>query len=69
MGYIKGESAIHVARHFLKRERNYPGQRLWARGFVGRDTEVIRRYIRQQDAEDRRIDPLEFRQHDQATES
>jgi putative transposase len=37
-------------RHFLKRERNYAGQRLGARGYfvdtVGRDTEVIRRYIR-----------------------
>ncbi len=43
VGYIKGKSAIHVARHFLKRERNYAGQSFWARGFfvdtVGRDTE------------------------------
>jgi putative transposase len=48
--YIKGKSAIHVARHFLKRERNYAGQHLWARGFyvdtVGRNTELIRKYIR-----------------------
>ena len=44
VGYIKGKSAIHVARHFLRRERNYAGQRIWARGFfvdtVGRDTET-----------------------------
>ena len=64
VGYIKGKSAIHVARHFLKRERNYAGQRLWARGYfvdtVGRDTEAIRRYIQKQDAEDRRIDQLEL---------
>jgi REP element-mobilizing transposase RayT len=33
VGYIKGKSAIHVARHFLRRERNYAGQRIWARGF------------------------------------
>jgi Transposase IS200 like len=43
VGYIKGKSAIHVARHFLRRERDYAGQRIWARGFfvdvVGRDTE------------------------------
>ena len=64
VGYIKGKSAIHVARHFLKRERNFAGQRLWARGFfvdsVGRNTEAIRRYIVEQEAEDRRLDELEF---------
>ena len=64
IGYIKGKSAIHVARHFLKRERNYAGQRLWSRGFfvdtVGRDTEVIRRYIGEQEAEDQRLDQLDL---------
>ena len=64
VGYIKGKSAIHVARHFLKRGRNYAGQRLWARGFfvdsVGRDTEVIKRYIREQEQEDQRLDQLEL---------
>jgi len=53
-----------VAQHFLRRERNYAGQRLWARGFfvdtVGRREEVIRRYIREQKAEDRRLDQLEL---------
>ena len=64
VGYIKGKSAIHVARHFLKRGRNYAGQRLWARGYfvdtVGRNTEAIRKYINSQEAEDRRIDELEL---------
>ena len=64
IGYIKGKSAIHVARHFLKRKRNYAGQRLWARGFfvdtVGHNTEAIRRYINNQEAEDQRLDELEF---------
>jgi len=64
VGYLKGKSAIHVARYFLKRERNYAGQSLWARGYfvdtVGRDTEKIRRYIHEQDAEDRRLDQLEL---------
>ena len=64
IGYIKGKSAIHVARHFLKHERNYGGQHFWARGFfvdtVGRDTEVIRRYIQSQEAEDQRMDQLEI---------
>jgi putative transposase len=64
VGYLKGKSAIHVARHFLKKERNYAGQNLWARGYfvdsVGRNTEVIRRYIQEQEAEDKRMDQLEF---------
>ena len=69
VGYIKGKSAIHVARHFLKRERNYRGQSLWARGYfvdsVGRDTEVIRKYIREQESEDQRLDQLEFPPHNE----
>ncbi len=64
VGYIKGKSAIHVARHILKKERNYAGQHLWARGFlvdtVGRDLEKIRRYIQEQGAEDRRLDQMEL---------
>ena len=64
VGYIKGKSAIHVAWHFLKRERNYAGQRIWARAFfvdtVGRNTETIRKYIAEQEMEDRRLDQLEM---------
>jgi putative transposase len=64
IGYLKGKSAIHVARHFLRRERNYAGQRLWARGYlvdtVGRNEEVIRKYIQEQETEDRRLDQLEL---------
>ena len=64
VGYIKGKSAIHVARHFLRRERNYAGQRIWDRGFfvdtVGRDTETIRKYRAEQEIEDRRLDQLEM---------
>ena len=66
VGYLKGKSAIHIARHFLRRERNYAGQHFWARGFfvdtVGRREDVIRRYIREQEEEDRRLDQLEFPQ-------
>ena len=64
VGYIKGKSAIHIARHFMKRERNYAGQVFWARGYfvdtVGRDTETIRRYIADQEKEDQRLDQLEM---------
>lgn len=62
VGYIKGKSAIHIARTFGERKRNFVGQHFWARGFfvstVGRDEEVIRKYIRHQEAEDRRQDQL-----------
>lgn len=69
IGYLKGKSAIHVARHFLKRERNYAGQRLWARGYfvdtVGRREDVIRGYIQEQEAEDRRLEQLELPSNNQ----
>ena len=57
VGYIKGKSAIHVARHFGERRRSFVGHHFWARGYfvstVGRDEDVIRRYIRNQENEDR----------------
>ena len=62
IGYLKGKSAIHVARYYAERKRNFVGQHFWARGYfvstVGRDEEMIRAYIRHQEHEDRRIDQL-----------
>ena len=62
VGFIKGKSAIHIARVYAGRKRNYVGQNFWARGYfastVGRDEQVIQEYIRHQQAEDRRIDQL-----------
>ena len=62
IGYMKGKSAIHIARTFMGKERNFVGQHFWARGYfvstVGRDEAVIRDYIRNQEAEDRRFDQL-----------
>ena len=50
IGYIKGKSAIHLARVYGERKRNFVGQHFWARGYfvstVGRDEAVIREYIR-----------------------
>ena len=64
IGYIKGKSAIHIARQYNGRARNYVGQHFWARGYfastVGRDEEVIRTYIRHQEQENRRIDQLKL---------
>ena len=62
IGYIKGKSAIHIAREFAGRKRNFVGQSFWARGYfvttVGRDEAVIREYIRRQEQEDRRQEQL-----------
>ena len=63
VGYIKGKSAIHIARTFLGKQRNFTGQSFWARGYfvttVGRDEAMIREYIKNQQAEDKRIDKLQ----------
>ena len=62
VGFIKGKSAIHIARTFMERKRNFVGQHFWARGYfvstVGRDEAVIRKYIRDQEAEDKRVGQL-----------
>ena len=64
VGFIKGKSAIHIARQYSGRRRNYVGQHFWARGYfastVGRDERVIREYIRHQEREDRRIDQMQL---------
>ena len=64
VGYIKGKSAIHIARTFAGRVRNFTGENFWARGYfastVGRDEEVIRNYIRNQEQADLRLDQLKL---------
>ena len=62
IGFIKGKSAIHFARVYGEKKRNFVGQHFWARGYfvstVGRDTEVIRDYIRKQEEEDKRLEQM-----------
>jgi len=64
IGFIKGKSAIHIARMYAGRKRNYVGQSFWARGYfastVGRGEQVIREYIRHQEKEDRRVDQMKL---------
>ena len=59
IGFIKGKSAIHLARVYGERKRNFVGQHFWARGYyvstVGRDETVILDYIRNQEQEDKRL--------------
>ena len=62
IGFMKGKSAIHVARNYAGQKRNFRGHSFWARGYhvstVGRDEETIRAYIRKQEAEDNRLEQL-----------
>ena len=62
IGFIKGKSAIHLARTYGENRRNFVGQSFWARGYfvstVGRDEEVIRNYIRNQEEEDKRLEQM-----------
>jgi putative transposase len=62
VGFIKGKSAIHLARVYGEQKQDYAGQSFWARGYfvstVGRDEATIRDYIRNQEQEDKRIDQL-----------
>ena len=63
VGFIKGKSAIQMARVYGERKRNFVGQQFWARGFfvintVGRDEEAIRAYIRNQEKEDQRLEQM-----------
>jgi putative transposase len=62
VGFIKGKSAIHLARVYRERKQNFVGQHFWARGYfvstVGRDEQTIREYIRNQEQEDQRLDQM-----------
>ena len=56
VGYLKGKSAIAIARKFRGRQRNFNGEHFWARGYfvstVGLDEHVVREYIRHQESND-----------------
>ena len=60
MGYIKGKSAVYVARKYGDRTKYFSGQHFWARGYfvstVGRNEEAIRKCIQNQEAEDMKLD-------------
>jgi putative transposase len=65
MGFIKGKSAIHIARVYAGRRRNFVGQHFWARGYwvstVGKNEAAVRQYIQNQEKEDQRLEQLELR--------
>jgi putative transposase len=53
VGYMKGKSAISVARQFGGRKRNFNGEKFWARGYavstVGYEKEKVRAYVKNQE--------------------
>ena len=64
VGFLKGKSAIHIARTFMNRKKNFMGENFWARGYyvstVGKDENAVKAYIRRQQEEDRRVDQLKL---------
>lgn len=64
VGYLKGKSAISIAKKFRGRQRNFNGEEFWARGYfvstVGLDEEMVVNYIRHQEQEDEHRDQLKM---------
>ena len=62
VGFIKGKSAISIARNIMGKKRNFTGENFWARGYfvstVGLDEDVVKDYIRKQEKEDTRVEQL-----------
>ena len=63
IGYIKGKSAIAIARDFEGCQRNFTGRHFWARGYfvstVGMNEEAIKKYVENQMSEDIRLDKMD----------
>jgi len=64
VGFIKGKSAIAIARNIMGKRRNFTGENFWARGYyvstVGLDEAIVREYIRHQEEEDERLEQLKL---------
>jgi len=64
VGFIKGKSAIRIAKSFMGRRKNFVGENFWARGYfvstVDLDEAVVRKYIKKQEQEDHLIDQLKL---------
>ncbi len=64
VGFLKGKSAIAIAREFGGKQRNFTGEHFWARGYavstVGLEEETIRNYIRDQEKDERAAEAGRF---------
>ena len=65
IGHMKGKSSIWIAQNVERKMRNFLGHKFWARGYfvttVGRDEEVIRAYIQNQELADRQSEQFELK--------
>ena len=56
IGFLKGKSAIAIARQYAGKQKNFSGENFWARGYavstVGFELEVIKKYIKDQEDDD-----------------
>ena len=68
VGFIKGKSAIHIARTYGGRKKNFVGEHFWARGYyvsaAGKDEEAVREYIKKQEEEEERLEQLSIFKED-----
>ena len=57
IGFLKGKSALALARRVQEKERNFVGDHFWARGYavstVGFELESVKKYIREQEQADK----------------
>jgi putative transposase len=64
VGYLKGNSAIQIARKLGAPQKNSTGEHFWARGYFvstsGLYENMVREYIRSQEDEDERYDQMKF---------
>lgn len=62
VGFLKGKSSIWVAQNINNRQKNFVGQKFWARGYfvstVGADEKVIKKYIQNQESDDQKMEEL-----------
>ena len=66
MGFLKGESAIKLFKNYPNlKKKPYRGNHFWARGYfvstVGLDEEMIRRYVRNQENKEHRVEDQQKR--------
>jgi putative transposase len=65
IGFLKGKSSIWIAQNVERKLRNFLGHKFWARGYfvstVGRDEEMIRAYIKNQEMADKQLDQLQLK--------
>lgn len=65
MGRVKGQTAIKIFKQFKQlRKKPYWGNHFWARGYcvdtVGLDAEMIKKYVRHQEKQERQQEQLKL---------